>query len=72
MSGTTPLALGIATARVVAAVLDVALAALGIRPGTGLVIDLWIGWALTLGAAELWIIHTRARARSSLTAISAA
>ena len=56
------LALGIASIRVIGAVLDVALAPVGIHPATGLVIALWVGWAMTAGAAELWIAHTRARA----------
>ncbi len=57
------LTLGIASVRVVGAVVDVALTPLGIRPATGFVIALWLGWGLTAGVAELWIIHTRARAR---------
>ena len=57
------IALGIASIRVVGAVVDVALAPLGVRSATGLVISLWLGWALTAGVAESWIVHTRARAR---------
>lgn len=53
------LALGIATIRVVGALVDIALVPLGVRPAMGLVIALWIGWSLTAGAAELWIRHTR-------------
>jgi len=66
------LAIGIATTRVVGAVLDVALAPMGLRPATALVLNLWLGWALTVAAAELWILHTRARAVDLITAISAA
>ena len=64
-------ALGIATARVIGAVLDVALAPVGIRAATAFVLALWLGWGLTVGAAELWIVHTRSSARSSALETSA-
>lgn len=66
------LAIGIATVRVVGAVLDVALAPLGIRAATGLVVSLWLGWGVTVGAAELWIRYTRVRASGPISATSAA
>jgi uncharacterized membrane protein len=52
---------GIASARLVGAVLDPILAPLRISTVTGLVITIWLGWALTVGAAEWWIVRTRAR-----------
>jgi uncharacterized membrane protein len=65
-------ALGIATTRVLGVVLDVAFAPLGMRAATGLVLDLWVGWALTIGAAELWIRYTRRNARLARPALTAA
>lgn len=55
----TAVALGISTVRLVAAVLDIGLAPAGIAPAVLFVASLGIGWGLTLGAAELWIAHTR-------------
>jgi uncharacterized membrane protein len=53
------LGVGISTVRLVAAVLDVALTPYGITPERLFVLSLWIGWLLTVVAAELWIRHTR-------------
>ena len=54
--------LGISTDRLVGAVVDLVLtpAGLGLRPA--FVLSIWTGWALTIGAAELWIAHTRSHA----------
>ncbi len=57
-------AIGISTVRVVAAVLDIALTPAGLRPLDLFVFSLWTGWAITLGAAEVWIRHTRPHAGS--------
>jgi uncharacterized membrane protein len=60
-------AVGIATVRVVGAVLDVALTPAGVGPADVFVLSLWTGWTLTLAAAEAWIRYTRgARERSAL------
>lgn len=53
-------AIGISTVRVVAGVFDMALTPAGVRPAEIFALSLWTGWALTLGAAELWIRYTRA------------
>lgn len=53
------LAIAISTVRIVAALLDIALAPLGFPPARLFVVSLWTGWLLTLGVAELWIRHTR-------------
>ena len=53
------LAIAISTVRIVAGVLDVALAPVGITPRTLFVISLWTGWIVTITAAELWIRRTR-------------
>jgi uncharacterized membrane protein len=52
-------AIAVSTVRIVAAILDVALTPAGFGPRTVFVISIWTGWVITLGAAELWIIHTR-------------
>jgi uncharacterized membrane protein len=54
-------AIGIATVRLVGLVLDLALTPLGVPVVTGFVVTLWIGWTLTLAAAEHWIRATRPR-----------
>jgi hypothetical protein len=53
------IALGISTVRVVGAALDLTLTPLGLSPKAAFVLSVWTGWALTLGAAELWIARTR-------------
>ena len=52
-------ALGISTVRVVGAVFDVALTPAGVSPPEVFVLSLWMGWTLTLAAAEAWIRYTR-------------
>ena len=61
-------AVAISTARVVGALLDLGLAPAGIPPADVFVIAIWSGWALTLGAAELWIRYTRSYAQSPAVA----
>jgi len=57
-------AFGVMTAvpatRVMGTVLDVSFAPAGISSATLFAIDLWITWALVLGATEWWIRRTRA------------
>jgi len=53
--------IGISTVRVVGGVLDVVLTPSGVPPQQIFVLSIWTGWALTLGAAELWIRRTRPR-----------
>ena len=55
-------AIGVSTVRVVAVVLDIALAPARIPPRDMFVLSIWIGWAITLLAAERWIVSTRPRA----------
>ena len=52
-------AVAVSTVRLVTAVLDIALAPAGVRPADLFVLGLWVGWSITLGAAELWIRRTR-------------
>ena len=54
------IAFAIATARVVGAVLELPLTAIGLRPAPMFVIAIWTGWLMSIGAAELWIHRTRA------------
>jgi uncharacterized membrane protein len=56
-------ALGIATVRLVGAVLDVLLAPAGWPPAAFFVLTLWIGWSLTVVAGELWIASGAPAAR---------
>jgi len=56
------LALAISTVRIIMGVLDYALTPAGYSPRWIFVISVWTGWIITLGAAELWIRHTRPRA----------
>jgi uncharacterized membrane protein len=53
------LALAIFTVRLVAIALDVLLTPRAFTPPAIFVLSLWVGWGLTLGAAELWLRHTR-------------
>ena len=55
-------ALGISVIRVIGMAHFVALGTDSINP-TGFAAGLWLGWVLTLGAAELWILRTRPRRR---------
>lgn len=58
------IAIGISTVRLVSAVLDIALTPAGLAPQDLFALSLWTGWAITLGAGELWIRYTRPRSRS--------
>ena len=53
-------AIGISTTRVVGAALDLALSPVGFRPRGLFVLAIAAGWSLTVAAAELWIVGTRA------------
>jgi uncharacterized membrane protein len=53
------IAIGISTVRVVAAIFDVAFTPAGLQPAPLFALSLWTGWAITLGAGELWIRYTR-------------
>lgn len=53
------IAIGVSTVRFVMPVLDLTLTPAGLRPPALFALSLWIGWAITLGAAELWIRYTR-------------
>ncbi|TMA27400.1 MAG: DUF2306 domain-containing protein [Deltaproteobacteria bacterium] len=63
-------ALGISTVRMVAPVLDVVLTQSGVGPRLIFGLSLWTGWAITIGAAELWIASTRFRAPSLAVSVS--
>lgn len=54
--------LGISTIRLVGIVLDVTLARTGSNPRDLFALSLWIGWLITLGAAEVWIRMSRGSA----------
>jgi hypothetical protein len=58
------LALAVSTVRLLALMLDALLTPRAFSPHAIFVLSLWAGWGLTLGAAELWLRHTR-RARLS-------
>jgi hypothetical protein len=49
------IALGISTIRVVGLVLDVIIAPYGPDIRQAFVVALWVGWLLSVGAAELWL-----------------
>jgi hypothetical protein len=53
------IAIGISTVRVVSAIFDVAFTPAGLQPAVLFALSLWTGWAITLGAGELWIRYTR-------------
>lgn len=55
------IALGISTVRLIGAVLDLALAPAGVAPAIVFVLSVWLGWLITLTAAEVWIRRTRPR-----------
>jgi len=55
-------ALGISTVRVVALVFDLTLTPAGVRTPDIFVLSIWVGWLLTIGAAEAWIRSTRGEA----------
>ena len=52
-------AIGISTVRIVAVVADATLSPRGWPLESVFVLSLVLGWGVTVGAAELWIIHTR-------------
>jgi uncharacterized membrane protein len=52
-------ALAISTVRLVAGGLDIVLTPHAVPFETIFVLALWLGWAVTLGLAELWLRHTR-------------
>jgi len=53
------LGIAISTVRVVAPVVDYALTPAGFRSWEMFALSVWLGWLLTLGAAEAWIRYTR-------------
>jgi hypothetical protein len=55
------IALGISTVRLLGAVFDLALTPAGVSPAGVFLVSIWLGWLVTLGAAELWIRRTRPR-----------
>lgn len=55
-------AIAISTVRLVALVADVALTPAGFDLPELFVLSLWTGWIVTVGAAEIWIRHTRPHA----------
>ncbi len=65
------IAIGISTVRVVGGVFDVILTPAGIRPPEIFVISIWVGWLITLGAAEVWVRYTRLRSRPLVMPASA-
>ena len=52
-------AIGISTVRVIGAILDPALTPYGYSAPQVLGLSLWVGWLLTIGAAETWIRRSR-------------
>jgi len=65
-------AIGISVVRLVSIAVDIALSPAGVSPQTVFVVSIWMGWLLTLGAGEMWIVGTRRQvtARLSPTASS--
>ena len=53
------IAIGTSSVRVVLLVLDLTITPAGFAPRDAFVLSIWIGWIVTLGAAELWISYTR-------------
>ena len=64
-------AIGTSTVRLVALVLDLTLTPAGVAPRDAFVLSIWIGWILTLAAAELWISYTRPLAQAPAVPLSA-
>jgi hypothetical protein len=52
-------AIGISTVRVIGAILDPALTPYGYSAPQVLGLSLWVGWLLTVAAAEIWIRRSR-------------
>jgi hypothetical protein len=63
-------AIGISTVRIVGGVLDVALTPAGVGPQAAFLISIWIGWIVTVSAAEIWIVRTRLATTTTGTAES--
>ncbi len=53
------LAIAVSTVRLVGPLLDIALTPVGVGPQAVFLLSLWLGWGLTIGAAEWWIARTR-------------
>jgi hypothetical protein len=53
------IALGISTVRVLGAIFDLVLTPAGVAPTSVFLLSVWLGWLVTLGAAEMWIRRTR-------------
>lgn len=53
------IALSISTVRLLGGPFDVVLTPTGVPERVVFVITIWTGWIITVGAAELWIRHTR-------------
>jgi uncharacterized membrane protein len=64
------IALGISTIRVVGPVLDFALMPAAFPAEDVFVMSVWLGWTMTLGAAETWIRYTRPSVPSLVAAAS--
>ena len=64
------IAIGTSTVRLVALVLDLTITPAGFAPRDAFVLSIWTGWALTLGAAELWISYTRPLAQTPAVPVS--
>lgn len=52
-------AVGISTVRVVGVIVDIALTPGGSSLEQNFVLSIWIGWSITVAAAEMWIRYTR-------------
>src|SRR5438874_3495399 len=64
------IALGIATIRIISAILDIALAPSGYDARQIFLMSLWSGWLLMLVAAEMWIRATTPLPRSGIAPAS--
>jgi hypothetical protein len=62
MIRTFALGIAISTVRLVGPVVDYAFTPGGLRSWDMFALSLWIGWVLTVAAAEAWIRYTRPRA----------
>lgn len=72
MIRTFALGIAISTVRLVAPVVDYAFTPTGMRSWDMFALAVWIGWLLTIAAAEAWIRYTRPRAGLIAVAASAA
>jgi uncharacterized membrane protein len=64
--------IAISTVRVLGAVLDFVLTPAAIAPPDGFVVAIWMGWAVTLAVAEMWIRRTRPHGRTTAADATAA